>query len=448
MSEPRLEFHVTKQHDFKQTYRARMEKTGERYPAARAMLLRSGGGPAAVPGLFKGYPTLGGMCRDTGALRNVLAAAGILAPHTGEPLSEAVVTGLCGGVGFLYALFEYKGWPPMLSVMCRFDTMPDSFIAGGLARLGVPTTVQETSSAATARKALDAAIEAGKPPLCVVDCVGLLHEGEAGPMQMAGMAPTVVAVAGVQGDTLLIDDGGVDPRRMTHEQFARARGLYKKGKNRLITIDGAPPKVDVKACIRKAVAATGDRYTNAPYKGFASNFGLAGLDKWRRLLTDAKDAKGWPSVFPEGRLAYLALRRTYDGIEHDFTPPAAGRPMYAEFLTEAAAITGVKGFEKASELYKRSGAAWSKITVAIAGCGDGAIAQGCGLGDSAREIFDEAGCPRRAEIASIVNQRTTLAQTCKLPAERAAELYGRLAGHVGEVLALEREAAGALVALG
>lgn len=442
-----MEFTVTTQADFKHAVRQRMKKTGERYTAARAMLLqsanRANSTSPSIKGLFRGYASFGGICRDTGALRNTLAAAGITAPHTGQPCSEALVSGLCGGVGFLYAVFEYKGMPPLLSVMCRFDTMPDSYIAGGIERLGLKVKTSETASATTARKALDAAIADERPALCVVDCVGLAA-GDEGPMKMCGMAPTVVAVAGADGDDLLIDDGGVTPRRMSFEQFSRARALYKKAKNRLITIETAPQSLDPTAPVRAAVSATADRYFNAPYKGFASNFGFAGLEKWQRLLTDAKDKKGWPALFGEGKTAYLALRRTYDGIEHEFTAPAAGRPLYADFLGEAAAITGDKHYARAADAYRRAGEGWQALTDTIAACGDPAVEQGCALGDSARELFDEADCHRRSEAETIARERITLAQSCTLSKDRAAEIFSQLAERLSEIIAIEREAVSVL----
>lgn len=437
---------MTANRDFKLTIRERMKKTGERYTAARAVLLQSRSTAAAIDsmvGLFPGYSAFGGVCRDTGAMRNVLAAAGVTSNHNRQALSEALVMGICGGIGFLYAVFQYKGWPPILSLLGRYDTMPDSYIGGGLARLSLRVSSSETGSAASARKALDAAIAEKKPALCVVDCVGLM-DTTPGPMQMAGVAPTVVAVAGVDGDELLIDDGSVRPRRMSHERFAKARSLYKKGKHRLVTIDDQGESLDLRTCVAAAIRATADRYTNAPFKGFAGNFGFAGLEKWQRLLTDKKDAKGWPATFPEKKLAYLALRRTHDGIEHEFTAPAAGRPMYASFLAEAAEITAAPALERAAQLYRKSGEHWSAITRSIAGCGDATVERGCKLGDSARELFDEAPATCKPELEDIAREQTTLAQQCEISAAKAQALYADIAAHVVEIVAIEREAVAAL----
>lgn len=64
------------------------------------------------------------------------------------------------------------------------------------------------------------------------------------------------------------------------------------------------------------------------------------MEKWQRLLTDSRDEKGWPKVFAAGADAYAGLRRAYDCIQHDYAAPDAGRPLYAAFLDEAAALTG------------------------------------------------------------------------------------------------------------
>ena len=431
---------MTHQKDFKQLVRARMKKTGERYTAARAALIGTrSAGAAKTPSLFPGYTGTGGICRDTGALRNFLEASGLRAAHSGEPLSEAMAFGLCGGVGFLYAVFEYKGWPPILSVLTRHDTMPDSFIAGGLLRLGVKIEVAETSSAGQAARSLAAALDARRPALCVVDCLGMARAESTSPLQMSG-APTVVGVAGVDGEDLLLDDGGIDPRRMSKETFARARALYKKGKHRLVTMAAPGAPVAIEPMLNPVIAATADRFHNSPYKGFAANFGFAGLDKWRGLMTDAKDKKGWPQLFPEGKLAYFGLRRTHDGIETEFTAPAAGRPLYADFLREAATITGNDRLRSAAELFRLSGEHWSAISTAIAGCGDEAIEAGCRLGESAQEIIDEAGCPRAAELQALGEMRQSLAEQCRMTRDEARNLYADLSSEVAAILALETEA--------
>ena len=104
---------MTKQKDFKQLVRQRMKKTGERYAAARAQILAQ---RAQADG--ESVLSRGGMQGDVGALRNALHASGLSEPD-GSPLTEATAFGLCGGVGFLCAVFEYAGHPPMLTIVAR-----------------------------------------------------------------------------------------------------------------------------------------------------------------------------------------------------------------------------------------------------------------------------------------------------------------------------------------
>jgi hypothetical protein len=188
---------MTKRRDFKALVRERMDKTGERYTAARAQLLGKSAAlpPAshAFPGVLPGYDTFGGIQSGTAAVRNTLASIGRVSPLDGGPYTESLVNGLCGGPGFLYAVFEYKGWPPMLSLALRSRSMPDVYIAEGLSRVGMKVTTSETTSPVAARKALDAALAEGKPALCVTDAASLPWTGL--PKAFVGGGPHVRGVS-------------------------------------------------------------------------------------------------------------------------------------------------------------------------------------------------------------------------------------------------------------
>ena len=83
---------MTTRKQFKRLVRDRMARTGERYTVARAHLASRA--PAAGD-----WELRGGAHADTAAFANVLANTGVLAPHTGEPLTEAMVLGVGGGLG-------------------------------------------------------------------------------------------------------------------------------------------------------------------------------------------------------------------------------------------------------------------------------------------------------------------------------------------------------------
>ncbi len=190
---------MTSQKHLKAAVRARMARTGERYTAARRHLVGEVVGEVVgePAGAVPGYRTFGGgRHHDSALLTHVLAAAGVTAAHDGEPLDEPMVAGLAGGIGFMYFSFSYVGHVPTMTIVPRIHPRP--FLLGALERAGVPHRVAQTTSAAKAARDLDAALDAGRTPVCTVDRSGLGHQVWAD--SFPGAEPYDVAVAGRRGD--------------------------------------------------------------------------------------------------------------------------------------------------------------------------------------------------------------------------------------------------------
>src|SRR5688572_15425948 len=117
---------MTRQATFKEKVRARMEKTGERYAAARLALLQQAAATAVPDGaqIVPGYTVVSGVHADTALLCAALRQAGALDPATGRPFTEVKLYGLSGGIGFMYFLFEYRGHAPRMTFTCRSWSMP------------------------------------------------------------------------------------------------------------------------------------------------------------------------------------------------------------------------------------------------------------------------------------------------------------------------------------
>lgn len=434
---------MTKQREFKLLVRERMAKTGESYTAARAQILKKQNeGPLSAPrypGVLAGYDRFGGVQADTAVIHNVLRHAGIRSPLTGQPYSEAMVNGLCGGPGFLYAVFEYKGWPPMLTITTRSRSMPDTYVAEGLARLGVKLNTSEASSPNPARKKLEEALAAGKAVLCVADIASLPWFGL--PPELAGSSPHLLAVVGREGADAWVDDRSPQPIRFSMDALAKSRATYRKAKNRMYTMDGPQAKYDARAAIRDAIADTTRSYAEpAVPKSFWVNCGLRGMEKWHAQLTDTKDKKAWPTVFAEGARAYAGLHRMYQCIEHESTAPAAGRPFYAEFLEEAADALGKPALQQAAAAYRASGELWAQVSRAVAQCPDAAVRQACAIADQRLELADAEGAGAAAASSELWRKRSQLAAECKLTRESALAFYQQLAPIVGEVVKAETAA--------
>jgi hypothetical protein len=87
---------MTAHKHLKQFVRARMLKTGESYSSARREVIRR---PTATPPDPMARWDFPGNIPATTALRVLLTHAGIRAPHTGEPYTEAMLFGIAGGIG-------------------------------------------------------------------------------------------------------------------------------------------------------------------------------------------------------------------------------------------------------------------------------------------------------------------------------------------------------------
>jgi hypothetical protein len=438
---------MTSQREFKALVRERMQKTGERYTAARAHLLHNippdSRSRRDYSGLLASYRTFGGVQAGTGALTNVLRHAGVRMTPGGDPLTEAFVNGLCGGPGFLYATFEYKGWPPLLTLALQSRSMPDVYIAQGVAWSGVRATVRETTSAALARKTLDDVLDAGHAALCVTDHASLPWAGL--PSEFRGGAPHVIAVAGKDGEGYWVDDRMTRPIRVDADTLSRARAAYRHAKNRLIVVEASDTPFDGGRAVRDAIRDTASSYTTpAVPKSFWSNCGFAGLDKWRRLLVDKKDKKGWPSLFAEGPRACAGLQRAYECIDAQ-SAPGAGRAYYAEFLDEAAALTTSPALSSAAATYREAATLWQQLARLVADCPDAAVRKACEITDRRLELGDSAGDSVSQDVRDLWNRRQALAADCRLTAEQATRLYSAMADIVEAIAATERAAVRALV---
>lgn len=122
--------------------------------------------------MLENYQSFGGIHPETAAVKNVLAYHGVKAPHTGEPFSEAMLFGICGGVGMCYILWEFKREgrtePILVLAFCNKSNYPVKRLTNLCNRLNAKLTVKETSGKKLAEKHLAEALDRGQPAIAVV----------------------------------------------------------------------------------------------------------------------------------------------------------------------------------------------------------------------------------------------------------------------------------------
>ncbi len=329
---------MPRQKNFKKLVRARAAKTGESYTAARAHFVTEPPAPATDP--------------DAGALARALSAAGVVNPLTGRPYTEAFVFGLGGGIGFQYMVFAYQGWTSV-ALEGRRNTLyfeKKGFIEHACARLGVPVRVQPLPSPEATGKRLRAALRGAPEVVVTLDLARLPGHTVDGPY-----LPHPVTVS-EDGADLAVAGLPAGPVTMTWPELAGARWAHAKKYGGLFLL-GEPGEVpDARAAVRAAIARTAECLLEPSATSFDANFGIPGIRKWARLLTDGRDAKGWPKLFA----APGSLRTALDAVARGLAG-AASRPLYAAFLAEAATLLDDARFAEAAAAYGELGGRWAAL---------------------------------------------------------------------------------------
>jgi hypothetical protein len=373
---------MTENRGRKRLVRDRMAHTGESYTTANRHVQAR---VTPVPdGIVPGYAEFGGgQHRLSTLVTHLLTQRGITAPHTGEPYSEAMICGLAGGIGFMYAIFEYKGLPPMLTIVAQHH--PDPWAESVLGRLEVGFIEKHSTSTGAAVAALRGAIGEGTAVWCLVVRNHLPWHDVRPEMEHD---PYPVIVAGADGDTLYVDDRASTPRSIAADDFGTAWAAHRKSRHHRLVLTG-PQRADLGDAIRAAIATTVAHLTG-PVLGhsFDANFGFSGMGRLAAQMRDTKARTAWVRRFDGAH--DIAARRLFECLEKEYTAPGATRPLYADFLDEAAGVLGEDRLSATAALFRESGAVWSAIAERAADDPGAHYAELADLVDSAKSIEDQA----------------------------------------------------------
>jgi len=372
---------MTVRKHFKQLVRSRMEKTGESYATARRQVLRQA---EPSPTNLWHFP---GNVPATTALRVLLAAAGVRAPHTGKPFTETMLYGIAGGIGIgVFAFLYEKGDFASFFVAGRHMWHDDrAYLTNALGRFGITPAVRESGSAKA-----DAALRevlAGGPCVAWVDMAHLPHR--ALPEHFRGGAYHVVTVYRFEADgTALIGDLTDQPVTIPGPVLAEARGRIKKDKHRLLSIPPSASPTDLAKLMREGLRACHRGLTGeGGVKSAKANFSLESLARWGDRLHGSTGKESWERMFARGPRLWSGLTSITRFVEY-WGGGGLGRPFFAEFLAEAADALSDARMRLLADQYAGLGRRWSALA-------DAALPPGVAEFREARELF--------ARIAEVTN---------------------------------------------
>ena len=297
------------------------------------------------------YHRFGGALPETASLTNVLTAAGLRAPHTGEPFSEAMLFGIGGGPGAGYILWEF-GEHRFKVLVLGFHHLwqyPVRFYQALCDRIGVTVSMPETGGRRAAGAALEEALSQGRPAGAWVDPAYLPYLQL--PEALKGHLGHIVALCGREGEDILVDDRAAAPFRVPQVTLADARGRIPSYKNRLLLVESLGT-CDLPAAVQGGLRACVEHLSSP-----SDSFSLPTFRKWGKMMTDEKNKKGWPRLFADRRGLYSTLRSAFENIELN-AGSGALRGLYAAFLEEAAGVLANDRLLPAAELYRSLAERW------------------------------------------------------------------------------------------
>ena len=291
--------------------------------------------------VLDGFEAFVGKHCESSALKRALE-------YHGLTLSEEMLLGLGGGIGFIY---WYMKMMPSPLIGSRYGKGAD-FPTNICRRIGAEVSIVETSSAKKGYEELKALLLSGEPAVVYLDMAYLPYLALPEEAHFGGH---VVLVFGLdeERDEVHIYDRGRNPVTASLGDLARARGSKFPPfppRHRLLKINYPPEIADLEEGIKESIRECCQNMLKPPIK----NIGLAGMEKWAKIVIK------WPDEF-QGINLMGALMNTFIYIEIGGTGGSAFRPMYARFLEEASDITGKHALKEVAEMFRESAGVWSEI---------------------------------------------------------------------------------------
>lgn len=284
----------------------------------------------------------------SGALRDLLEFHRL--DYGAGPLGEAMVFGLGGGLGFLYA--EVPGYSPPVYLVGRTASMERDFAAHLRIDLDVRSTDEPAEGWAWVREQVDA----GRPPMVWADIARLEYLR----VRMSNTRHDIIVVDYDQDRQIAWiadnDREELQPCSLASLEAARNSDAFP-GPNRNTTFvyDWPDALGDPGPAARAAIecAAANMLGGGGALAGMSGATGLDGIEAFERAYVR------WPRAFGESLPEVLKALAVF--IVKAGTGGAMFRSLHAGFLHDTAELLGDRGLERMARLYDELAAAWFSL---------------------------------------------------------------------------------------
>lgn len=294
--------------------------------------------------LFSGFESLETHHCITGSLRHIYV-------YNHHPLSEEMLLGIGGGVGFLY--WHSKGQIPFIGGRHKGNPKHAFEVCVG-ARTGVQVGDFSTTSGRKARANLLEMLQNNQPAAMYVDMGFLPYFDFGGYEYHFGGHMIVVCGYDEESEMVLVADRDEILHPVSLADLEKARGSTYKPfppKHRWFTFDFAAKREPTGAEIQEAIREQVGAAIHPPI----SNIGVKGICK------AAKQIVHWPEALDEEMLG-LTLFNTHIFIDAEGgTGGGIFRYMFGRFLQEVGPMLGLPVLDEIADEFKAIGDRWQEV---------------------------------------------------------------------------------------
>ena len=312
--------------------------------------------------IIKEYKQFGGKHWETAALRNVLEFKGFTSPHTNQPLSEELLLGIGGGIqpgySFLPAALKSTGGIFIAGRTRSHITGPE-YSERMLSRLGASANGHASAGSQGAFRKVLTTLEMGDPSIVYCNKAAMPYlRMPAARGEQVFMHTAVIYGYDEIRDVVLVGDQSEKPLTVSVDEIieARARSISYKNRSFTVSVPGKFTEASLEKAIREGI---GD-YLDSTTTPRTRNYSLHGIEEWAKVIGSASHPNSWQSTYRKG-LLYRPLVDVFESIEILGGDGGLFRPMYADFLDEAADILKEPEICEVADLYRALGTEWTAL---------------------------------------------------------------------------------------